>query len=93
MTGPLRSDVAFLLARAAKAGQVEFGDQNRFVGTSSNAMVRWAYGGAEPARHEYPSDAQDLAACQRTVAMAPPHRQARLRAILTEYERSLSEAI
>jgi hypothetical protein len=67
----MQADIAFLLHRSSEAGSCSF-DNDRFTGMSSNALVRFAYGG----KHNcMPSDRSDYAACVRTVRMLPQHRR------------------
>ena len=89
----LKQDVKFLLTRSMEAGSVTFGDSERFVGVSSNAMVRAAYEGGWPSREEYPADMSDLAACERTFEMAPRHRRNVMEAVLMAYKKHLEEKL
>lgn len=65
------ADIAFLLARSASAGSVNF-MPGRWTGMSSNALVALAYGGEQTAM---PSDRADYAACVRTFWRLPKHRK------------------
>jgi hypothetical protein len=63
----------FLLARADGAGSWSPGIPKRWTGKSSNALVRYVFGGEHPMGDEYPLDVSDLAACYRTVYRLPDH--------------------
>jgi hypothetical protein len=65
----LTAERDFLLLRAGRAGSVSFGNE-RWTGMSSNALVEVAFG---QCNHCLPSDANDLAACYRTVLRLPTH--------------------
>lgn len=67
----LEADIAFLVLRAGAAGSCSFSD-DRWTGSSSNALVRLAYGGKQDCM---PSDRSDYAACVRTYVRLPKHRQ------------------
>src|ERR1051326_6687670 len=69
----LQAEIDFLLARAANANSCRFDDPKRWTGRSSNALVRFVFGGDAPAPDEFPRDPSDLAACYRTVARLPEH--------------------
>ena len=69
----MAEDLEYLLDRASHAGRCEF-TNDRKVGVSSNALVRCAYGGAEPGEDEQPHDRSDYAACVRAVCELPTHR-------------------
>ena len=71
----LAEDVRFLAERADGANKCSFMDYERDTGVSSNAIVRLAYGGEPPHKHELPSDKQDLMACQRAFNKLPEHRK------------------
>lgn len=62
----------FLLARAEGAGGWR-ANPKRWTGTSSNALVTFAFGGPEPTQGEFPRDPSDLMACYRTVKRLPDH--------------------
>lgn len=82
----LGAERKFLLHRAHEAGHCYFGD-DRFTGTSSNALVRFAFGGERPHKNDYPSDVHDYRACQRTVDMLPGHLNTdEVKKLLDEYE-------
>ena len=67
----LNADIKFLLERSSEAGSCDFTNE-RWTGTSSNALVRFAYGG----KHDcMPSDRSDYGACLRTVRRLPRHRR------------------
>lgn len=67
----LQEDIAFLLSRSSEAGSCDFTSE-RWTGMSSNALVRFAYGG----KHDcMPSDRGDYGACLRTVQRLPKHRR------------------
>jgi hypothetical protein len=68
---PEQADIAFLLLRASCAGSCSFSN-DRWTGSSSNALVSLAYGGKQEAM---PWDRSDYAACVRTVRRLPKHRQ------------------
>ena len=80
----------FLLVRASEAGAVRF-TAERFTGISSNALVRFAFTGLEPGPGEYPHDGSDMAACERTVLMAPKHLAARMGPLMDKYRAALAE--
>lgn len=75
----------FLLARANAAGKASFSNE-RWTGTSSNALVTVAFGGKDGF---LPLDGQDLAACYRTVMRLPPHLLSD--AVLEQLERGEKE--
>lgn len=67
----LQEDIAFLLLRSSEAGSCDF-TSARWTGMSSNALVRFAYGG----KHDcMPSDRSDFHACVLTVKRLPKHRR------------------
>ena len=68
----LREDVAFLAGRSMNAGRVRFAS-DRDTGMSSNYIVALAYG--VEAERRLPSDAADLAACERMWEKLPEHRK------------------
>jgi len=67
----MQADIDFLLLRAGCAGSCDF-TSDRWTGASSNAIVRFAYGGKQD---EMPWDRSDYAACVRTVKRLPRHRR------------------
>lgn len=67
----MEADIAFLLLRAGCAGSCSF-TSDRWTGTSSNAIVKFAYGGEQD---DMPYDRSDYAACVRTVKRLPKHRR------------------
>lgn len=69
----LEADFECCFERAQWAGHCTFAE-DRFVGRSSNAIFRFAYGGKPPDKSEMPADNYDLEACKRTVAKLPAHR-------------------
>jgi len=71
----LEEDVQFLRRRARKTGAY-VGDEKRSWGTSSNAIVDFAYGGPWPNKKtQMPYDQSDLDACERAVKLLPKHRR------------------
>lgn len=68
----LEADINFLLARAGMASMVSFGDDGRWTGMSSNALVNLAYGGKQD---RMPYDRSDYAACVRSYVRLPKHRK------------------
>lgn len=67
-------------------------NQPRCWGISSDALALVGVGAIErPPRHDFPSDEDDLAACERTYAMAPPHIQARMLPVLEEYRAAIAD--
>jgi hypothetical protein len=81
--GRLRAELEFILARLeAERNHV----YPRCWGISSNALALYAIRrGRRPARSEFPSDKDDLGACERTYEMAPPHLQERMLPVLEEF--------
>ena len=73
----LQAERDFLLARTDAANVYRPDHRPRWTGTSSNALVRYAFGGDAPASGEYPMDPSDLAACYRTVWRLPDHLRPR----------------
>ena len=67
-------DIKFLSQRAINASKISFTGK-RDSGISSNAIVRYAYGGTIPINGELPSDIYDLAACERMWKKLPKSRK------------------
>lgn len=86
----LRAERDFLLERALMAGHASF-DRHRWWGRSSNALVRFVFGGERPARREFPLDPADLAACYRTVWRLPAHLKPKARPVLRLYRREVAK--
>lgn len=74
----------YLLARAYEAGRCRF-DEYRWTGISSNALVRYVFGGEPPAPHEFPHDPSDMLSCVRAVLRLPEHLRGRGEAVLRVY--------
>lgn len=85
----LTAERDFLLARAEFAGHATF-TADRWVGISSNALVRAAFKGEIPDLRDYPRDQSDLEACRRTVDRLPEHLRARGQEVLSHYEKHLA---
>ena len=68
----MQKDIDFLLNRAKKAGSCSFRD-NRDTGTSSNALITFAYTGEYP--KSFPWDDSDYMACVRAAESLPKHRR------------------
>ena len=83
-------DIEFLSHRAEMAGGYWCGGSRngpRSWGISSNAIVRYAYGGDQPSHiGEMPLDRGDYAACVRAVRSLPRHR--RIPAVRTALRRA-----
>lgn len=63
----------------------------RCTGRSSDALAWWAVGhGPKPTEDVYPSDPADLAACQRTYAMAPGWAQKRMKPVMDRYRAAVA---
>jgi hypothetical protein len=71
----LHADVRFLAKRQLNAAHVPSTDWERETGVSSNCIVAIAYGVLPPDKQVLPSDADDLAACERMWAKLPAHRK------------------
>lgn len=67
----LQADIDFLLLRSSEAGSCDF-TSARWTGMSSNALVRFAYGGKQNCM---PSDRSDYHACVLTARRLPAHRK------------------
>lgn len=80
----LEAERDFLLERADSAGSMSF-HAERDTGQSSNALVRYAITGVEPAKDRYPGDADDLRACFRAREKAPAHLHPRMDDLLERY--------
>lgn len=81
--GDLREVLDFLIARQdARRRWME----PRCWGVSSDALAYYGAGKtSEPQPNEYPADAGDLAACERTYELAPASIQLRMLPILEKY--------
>ena len=95
MSETLRQKVArlevereWLRRRVSFAGRIGFED--RETGTSSNALVEYALGGAKPSMQQRPRDRDDLMACYRAVRRAPRHLQPIMRPFLRQYRDQLA---
>jgi hypothetical protein len=67
-------------------------NQPRCWGISSDALALVGVGAIRrPLRQDFPSDEDDLAACERTFVMAPPHIQARMLPVLEEYRAAIAD--
>ncbi len=66
-------DIQFLAKRASRANCVNFTDDGRDTGVSSNSIVSRAYG--LKVKQEMPYDQCDLDACERMFAKLPAHRK------------------
>lgn len=85
-----RAALEFLYARQAHDGPGVRLDGGRCRGRSADALAWYGAGVRdEPHRDEYPRDRADLAACQRTVDMAPSHIAERMRPVLDRYAAAL----
>lgn len=84
----LRAEFDFLLARLDPTRA------RNCTGISSDALTLYALGRAPaPARRDYPWDCGDLARCERTYAMAPPHLQERMRPVLEAYRAAIPRKV
>jgi hypothetical protein len=82
-----RESLRFVASRYLADGSGVRFSNDRCTGRSSDAMAWFGVGmRPEPVRKdEYPRDESDLAACERTYGMAPPHVQRRMLPILQAY--------
>lgn len=74
MTETEQADFDFLLAKADKAGTINFKD-DRDCGVSSNSIVRIVYDVDGLNMQELPSDEADLEACENMWKKLPEHRK------------------
>ena len=69
----LKADVEFLLPRCGVANKVNFQEENRDTGSSSNSIVAIAYD--MKIKQKLPYDQYDLDACHRMWEKLPAHRK------------------
>lgn len=82
----------FVAERYRRGGSGANFRSDRCTGISSDALAWYGVGCTpEPKRHQYPADASDLAACERTFAMAPEHVQKRMLPVMEKYRSALTE--
>lgn len=82
----ITAELRFVADRYLKDGSGANFRADRCTGVSSDAMAWFGIQmRGEPQDHEYPADESDLAACERTYEMAPPHVQARMLPVLQSY--------
>lgn len=85
----LQEERDYLLSRAEWAGHATF-NAGRWVGISSNALVRYVFGGPEPTERDFPRDPSDLISCYRAVRRLPDHLRARGESILPLYREAVA---
>ena len=91
MSETLRQKVARLeVEREWLRRRVSFAGRIGETGTSSNALVEYALGGAKPSMQQRPRDRDDLMACYRAVRRAPRHLQPIMRPFLRQYRDQLA---
>ncbi|MDQ0376541.1 hypothetical protein [Amycolatopsis thermophila] len=89
-----RAELEFVAERYRRDGSGVRFSKDRCTGVSSDALAWFAAGARpEPERHEYPADRSDLAACERTFHMAPPHLQERMLPVLERYRAAVAKEI
>lgn len=87
----LRAELDFVGRRYLADGSGVRFAADRCTGRSSNALAWYGvFVAPEPTVADYPADAADLAACQRTYDMAPAHVQWRMRPVLDRYQAHLN---
>lgn len=65
----------------------------RCTGVSADALAWYAVSvRGEPVEGEYPRDPSDLAACERTLEMAPVHLRERMAPVIEKYRAAVARA-
>lgn len=86
------AELRFIVSRRLADGSGAYFGTDRCTGISSCALAYYGVGHrAEPEPHEYPRDESDLAACERTYDMAPPHVREQMLPVLVLYRESVAK--